>query len=67
MNLLAELEGFVGDHRMHGTPTCDATEPVWNRYLLTVACGACGCGVLFEKWITLEDSELDVLHFALLN
>jgi hypothetical protein len=28
---------------------------------------ACGCGVLFEKWITLEDSELDVLHFALLN
>ena len=27
MPLLAELEEFVGDHRPHGTLTCDATEP----------------------------------------
>ena len=47
MALLAELEEFVGDHRPHGTLTCDATEPEWNGYLLTVACA---CGVVFERW-----------------
>jgi hypothetical protein len=45
MTLLAELEGVVGDHRPHGMLTCDATEPTWNGYLLTVACP---CGVTFE-------------------
>jgi hypothetical protein len=53
MTLLAELEEFVGDHRSHGTLTCDATEPTWNGYLLTVACS---CGVVFERWITPEDA-----------
>lgn len=46
MTLLAELEEFVGDHRSHGTLTCDATKPAWNGYLLTVACP---WGVVFER------------------
>ena len=36
--MLADLEEFIADHRSHGAPTCDATEPAWNGYLLTVAC-----------------------------
>jgi len=31
ITLLAELEAFVGDHRPHGTLTCDATEPGRKR------------------------------------
>ena len=38
MNLLADLEEFIHDHRPHGPLTCDATDPAWNGYLLTVAC-----------------------------
>jgi hypothetical protein len=64
MNLLAELEEFVGDHRMHDTPTCDATEPAWNGYLLTVACL---CGVVFGPWVTPEDADADLVGIARLN
>jgi hypothetical protein len=63
MTLLAELEEFVGDHRSHGTLTCDATEPVWNGYMLTAACS---CGVVFERWVSL-DAELELVRSALLN
>jgi hypothetical protein len=52
MILLADLEGFVNDHRTHGPLTADATEPAWNGYLLTVACS---CGVVFQRWVTPED------------
>ena len=64
MTLLAELEEFVGDHRPHGPLTCDATEPAWNGYLITVACP---CGVTFERWVTPVDAELDLLQSASLN
>jgi hypothetical protein len=40
MNLLADLEEFVLDHRSHGPLTADATSPAWNGYRLTVA-GSC--------------------------
>jgi hypothetical protein len=46
MTLLAELEKFVRDQRPHGTLTCDAAEPAWNGYRLTVSCP---CGVVFER------------------
>ena len=46
MNLIADPEEFVHDHRPHGPLTGDATEPAWNGYLLTVACP---CGVVFER------------------
>ncbi len=61
---LADLADFIADHRPHGPPTGDATEPAWNGYLLTVACS---CGVVFERWVTPEDAELDLLRAAELN
>ena len=64
MNLLAELEEFFSDHRPHGSLTADATEPAWNGYVLTVACP---CGVTFERWVTPEDAELDLLRAAGMN
>jgi hypothetical protein len=35
--------------------------PTWNGYLLQVACPS---GVTFERWVTPEDAELDLLHAA---
>jgi hypothetical protein len=59
-----DLEEFVHDHRPHGTLTADTTKPAWNGYLLQVACP---CGVIFERWVTPEDAELDLLRTASLN
>jgi len=42
----------------------DATPPAWNGDLLTVACP---CGVVFERWITPWDAELDLLRAVGLN
>jgi hypothetical protein len=42
--------------RPHGPLAADAAEPAWNGYLLTVACP---CGVVFGRWVTPEDAELD--------
>ena len=64
MNLLADLQEFVADHRPHGPLTADATEPAWNGYLVTVACL---CGVTFERWVTPLDVELDLVRTASLN
>jgi len=44
--------------------TADAIQPALNGYRLTVACP---CRVVFERWVTPEDAELDFLHFARLN
>ena len=64
MNLITEIEDFLHDHRPHGPTTADVTEPAWNGYLLTVAFP---CGVVFGRWVTLEDAELDLLRVASLN
>ena len=64
MCLLADLEDFVHDHRAHGPLTADATPPAWNGYLLTVACP---CGVVFERWVTPEEADADLLRLAALN
>ena len=64
MTLLADLDEFVHDHRPHGTLTGDATEAAWNGYLLTVTCP---CGVVFERWVTPWDAELDLIRATLLN
>jgi hypothetical protein len=61
---MTDLGEFIQDHRAHGRLTADATEPAWNGYLLTVACS---CGVVFERWVTSEDAELDLLWAARLN
>ncbi len=44
--------------------TGDASLPAWNGYLLTVACP---CGVVFERWVTPLEAELDLLQAASLN
>jgi hypothetical protein len=64
LRLLAALQEFASDHRPHGRLTADATTPAWNGYLLTVACS---CGVVFERWVTSERAELDLLRVARLN
>jgi hypothetical protein len=64
VNLLTDLEEFVEDHRPHGTLTADATEPAWNGYWLIVACP---CGVVFERWVTPEDADADLVRVARLN
>ena len=64
MTLLADLEEFVADHRPHGTLAGDATAPAWNGYLLAVACP---CGVVFERWVTAVDAEMDTLRAELLS
>jgi hypothetical protein len=63
MNLRADLEEFVRDHRPHGPLTADATEPAWKGYLLTVACP---CGVMFERWVTPEEADAGLLRLAAL-
>jgi len=62
--LFADLEEFVQDHRPHGSLAADATEPAWKGYRLTVACS---CGVVFERWVTPEDADVDLLGIAALN
>jgi len=59
MILLADLEGFVNDHRPHGSLTADATEPAWNGYLITVACP---CGVTLGRWVTPEEADRDLVR-----
>jgi hypothetical protein len=44
--------------------TADVTEPAWNGYLLTVACS---CGVVFERRVTTEGADADLLGLARLN
>jgi hypothetical protein len=64
MTVLADLEAFVQDHRLHGGMTGDATGPAWNGYRLTVACA---CGVVFERWVTPEEADADLLRLASLD
>jgi hypothetical protein len=64
MTLLPDLSDLVDSHLPHGSLSEDATEPAWNGYLLTVACP---CGVTFERWVTPEDADADLLRFARLN
>jgi hypothetical protein len=61
---LDDLREFVDDHRPHGPLTADATMPVWNGYLLTVARP---CGVVFERWATPEEADADLVGIARLN
>jgi len=64
MPLLDSLEAFIHDHHPHGPLTADATEPAWNGYLPTVACP---CGVVFERWVTPEDAEADLISWGRLE
>jgi hypothetical protein len=58
VTLLAELEEFVREHRPHGGMTGDATEPTANGY---------PAPAVFERWITPEDAQVDLVSIASLN
>ena len=58
MSLLTDLQEFVRNHRPHGSMTGDASEPAWNGYQIAVACP---CGVVFERWVTLQDAAVELL------
>ena len=64
VNLLADRQDFVHDHRAHGPLTADATPPAWNGYRLTVACP---CDVVFERWVTSVDAGADLISWAQLE
>jgi hypothetical protein len=64
VNVLADLEEFVTDHRAHGTMTGEATEPAWNGCLTTADCP---CGVTFARWVTPEYAALDLFQPATSN
>jgi len=64
MTLLTDLQVFVHDDQPHGKMTADATEPASNGYRLTVACS---CGVVFERWVTPEDADTNLVRIARLN
>src|SRR5207245_6105256 len=47
-----------------GILTADATAQASNGYLLTVVCG---CGVVFERWVTSIDADADLISWAQLE
>ncbi len=62
--MIAELREFFEAHTPHGPLTANATLPAWNGYLLTVAYA---CGVVFERWVTPDEADADLLRLASLN
>ena len=44
--------------------TGDATEPASHGYRLTVACA---CGVVFERWVTPDDADEDMIRVVSRN
>ncbi len=64
MTVLADLGVYIAGRRPHGSMTGDVTPPAWNGYRLTVACP---CGVVFERWVTPEEADADLLALARLN
>jgi len=63
-SLLADLTDFLEFHRPHGRLAADATTPAWNGYLLTVVCQ---CVVTFERWVTPEQADSDMISWARAN
>jgi hypothetical protein len=57
-----ELERFVSAHRGCGALSADVDELTETGYGLQVACS---CGAVFERWITLERAECDLLYSRL--
>jgi hypothetical protein len=61
---LADLEEFVTSHGSCGSLTGDASAPSRNGYLLWVRCS---CGMVFERWVTPEAAEFDLVRSRLLT
>jgi hypothetical protein len=61
---VTDLTDFVQSHRPHGPLIADATEPLWNGDMLTVACP---CRVVSGRWVTPEEADADLVGIARLN
>ena len=61
MGLDRDLTDFFDSHKSHGSLTANATKPAWNGYLLAAACP---CGVVFERWVTPQDADDDLISWS---
>jgi hypothetical protein len=61
--MFAELERFVTTHRRCGELTSNMGEPMEMGYRLQVTCS---CGAAFERWVTSDAADRDLLRSRLL-
>jgi hypothetical protein len=61
MTISDEIEAFIRQHRGDGQLVGDATEPSPNGDQLTITCH---CGVMFVRWMTPEDTAIDLAALA---
>jgi hypothetical protein len=59
-----DLERFVGGHRHCGSLSGYAEQPRDDGYLVWVVCS---CGASFERWVTPEAAEYDLVRSRLLT
>ena len=60
---LPALRVVAGVRRARGPRHATAGPPTVNGYRLSVVCG---CGAEFNRWVTLNDADEDLLKSALL-
>ncbi len=63
MGVYAELRGFVLAHRPCGVLRGNAEALTETGYRVWVICP---CGARFERWVTQEDADADLLRSDLL-
>ena len=64
MGVYAEVRDFVLTHRSCAGPRhASGGPPTVSGYRLVVVCG---CGAEFKRWVTLDDTDEDLLRSALL-
>jgi len=63
MGVYADLRGFVVVHRACGVLRGNAEPETEAGYLLWIMCP---CGARFERWVTPDDAEADLLRSGLL-
>ena len=59
--LIADVTDFVRGHRPHGELFADASAQSHTGYRLEVRCH---CGLVFARWVTAEDAEVDLALLA---
>jgi hypothetical protein len=64
VNLLAELDEFVYDHRPHGRLTAGRHRARMERL---PAHRGVPVRVVFERWVTAEDADRDLIGWARRN
>ena len=62
MGIFPKVEAFVQTHRPCGELTWTAPPPTSQGYRLRIACP---CGTVFDRWVTPEAAEDDLLHTSL--